>query len=154
MLSSGRTRDGSFYLELERYTNPLDNTYTKFVVDLERDVSEGRYSQVWNACANAPNPLYKSFLRDLISTTRNDLFNCIKESYISLTVPEAMKLLLFLPSEEQAFHALLSQRNGEWTQNGNTIYFQSEHKETSTGLSSTLLINESLKYAHEMERII
>lgn len=154
LLSQGKTQDGIFYLELERYDNPLQNQFTKFVVDLERDISEGRYSRVWNACNNAPNALYHPFLKNLISTTRDDLFSCIKESYKSLTIGEAMKLLLFSPSEEQAFKEFLDHRSGEWNEQSGTIYFQSQNKESSIEINSTLLINESLRYAHEIERII
>lgn len=115
---------------------------------------EGRYNKVWNASVSAPDPAFVPFLRKLISTTREDLFDCLRESYSSLKVNDAMKLTLFDSNEEEQFRQFIEGKEGISKIENGVIYFKQKKPTSNIEIHPTLLINESLKYADEIERII
>lgn len=115
---------------------------------------EGRYNKVWNAAVSAPDQAFVPLLKKLISTTREDLFDCLREAYTSLKVKDAMKLTLFEENEEEHFRQFIEGKDGVSSIENGVIYFKQKKPTSKIEIQPTLLINECLKYADEIERII
>lgn len=147
--------------------------YLRLPIQLEQWLMEGAYNKVrgflcdtqiphvqyWTphiqvlaAKGEAPDPLYLHFLDLLSNTVRDEIASCSERAYTGMDVESARKLLMFGSKGETEAYC---QQHG-WDVAGGRITFQSS-MEIATGveqLSSMQLINNSLTYAKELERIV
>lgn len=181
LIAEGRI--GDFHTELEIVSDHHDR-FIRYSIDLERDIMEGRYNKVWSARQNPPRDTYTTFVDKLMGTIRNDVASCIETSYENLTVGDAAKLLMFgQPNADfqqfcqsvrnlySSFHTMSFASNArpppllnfsdplvfpcfqrDWVIDGNQISYAQPSGQVE--LPATSLINQSLSYAHEIERII
>jgi len=140
---------GEFHTELELIQDH-NNRYIKFPIQLEQHKMEGRYNKVWSAGDSIPVNYYEPFVIKLMQTARGDIGNSLETSYERLTLDDARKLLMFGDNRE-AFHTFVQERN--WRVSGDYINFTPE-EQPKPQLGAIQLITQSLKYAHELERII
>lgn len=152
LLTKGRI--GDFHTHLEILPPKQRNTaLVKFSVDLERDMNEGLYNRVWNACNALPDPAFAHFAEKLSDATRNDIAQCIEAAYERLTVAEAMKLLHYTAKDTSTFAAFATSEARGWVIDGLNVNFK-QGQLNNLDVGATDLINQSLAYAHEIERII
>lgn len=152
LLTKGRISD--FHTHLEILPPKLRNhALIKFTVDLERDMNEGLYNRVWNACNALPDPAFRHFAENLSDATRNDIAKCIEAAYDDLSVADVMKLLHYTSSDSSKFQAFATSEERAWTINGQKVLFK-QGQQHNLELGASELINQSLVYAHEIERII
>lgn len=152
LLTKGRISD--FHTHLEILPPKMRNhALIKFSVDLERDMNEGLYNRVWNACNALPDPAFRHFAENLSDATRNDIAKCIEAAYDTLSVSEVLRLLHYTSSDSGKFQAFATSEERGWSIEGQTVNFK-QGQLSSLDLGATELINQSLAYAHEIERII
>lgn len=104
------------------------------------------------AKGEAPDPLYLHFLDLLSNTVRDEIASCSERAYAGMTVESARKLLMFGSAAETESYC----RQHGWDVASGRITFQAD-MDASAGaaqLSSMQLINNSLTYAKELERIV
>lgn len=152
LLTKGRISDFHTHLEIlppKMRTHALVN----FSVDLERDMNEGLYNRVWNACNALPDPAFRHFAENLSDATRRDIARCIEAAYDGLSVSDVMKLLHYTSADSAKFQAFATSEERGWSIEGNNVNFKQDQL-SNLDLGATDLINQSLAYAHEIERII
>jgi len=151
-----------FHTELELIPiQAQSNIYIKYPIQLEQWMMEGAYSKVVKAKAQIPAETYSYFLDLLMQTVRDEIAKCIEKAYEKLSVHEAIKLLAFSTSSDVDTYAVQRQWHTVATPTGERyIVF---HKETKTSTSPTesksdipslKLIQQTLHYARELERIV
>lgn len=144
-------RIAEFHMALERIsTADMADVYIKHAIQLERFLMEGSYNKIIVAKDNVPSPLYEFFVGILINTIRAEIVDCSERAFSSIAVEDAQRLL-FLEGDTAAFEALVSERG--WTNTNGSFVFpdRSDHK---ANVPRQTLIENSLKYAVELERIV
>jgi 26S proteasome regulatory subunit N12 len=129
------------------------NPHIKFSMDLERDMNEGLYNRVWNACNSLPDQAFGYFAERLAHAVRVDIAQCLEVAYEDLQVEEAMKLLRFTPQQTLAFQEFATHEDRAWNLVDGVVSFK-RHEHDDLDLGAEPLINQALAYAHEIERII
>lgn len=152
LLTQGKRADFHTQLELlppKQRSSPM----IKFPVDLERDMNEGLYNRVWNACNTLPDPAFGLFAERLGNAVRVDIAQCLQVAYEHLQVQDAMQLLRFTPQQTNAFQEFATHEDRAWNIDNGVVSFKHDlHDDLDLGAEP--LINQALSYAHEIERII
>lgn len=149
-LLSSVNKLGEFHTELERIPDPT-NRYIRFSIELEQSLMEGRYGRLNSAKDKVPEPVYEKFVDKLIDSVKDEIAECLENSYTKLPLSEAKRLLMFRDMEDDDFQSFVKKH--EWKVDNDVISFVSQEEE-SESVDSVNLIERSLKYAHELERII
>mmetsp|Transcript_523 Transcript_523/g.643 ORF Transcript_523/g.643 Transcript_523/m.643 type:complete len:239 (+) Transcript_523:490-1206(+) len=91
---------GDFYSLMERI--PLkerSDKYINYVVELEKNLMEGNYNQLLKTRQKSPSTLYKALLNKLESTVQDEIASCIEQSYPSISLAAAAKLMNVKPQD-------------------------------------------------------
>jgi 26S proteasome regulatory subunit N12 len=113
----------------------------------------GSYDEVLSAAAQPPTPIYSFFLNSLLETVRLTIGECLGSAYQNISVPAAIKMLKFETKSD--IEEFINDNYPTWRIEGNKIYFESEVKAgKSTEIPSIKLIEQTLSYATELERIV
>jgi len=146
-------RIGEFHTELELIPDH-DNRYIKYSIQLEQYKMEGRYNKVWSAGDSIPVDYYAQFTAKLMETARHDIGDSLEQAYESLSLKEAQELLMFHKDSEN-FRKFVEER--QWRvvngKDGERVDFVPV-EEQRVELGAIQIITQSLRYAHELERII
>ncbi|KAL0693994.1 hypothetical protein Bca4012_061174 [Brassica carinata] len=132
-----QNRIAEFHTELELLSSAtLENPCIKHAVELEQSFMEGAYNRVLSARQTAPDATYVYFM-DLLAKTISD----------------ARQMLLF--SSDQELLTYVNEEHPEWEVKDGFVVFQ-KAKETAPckEIPSLQLINQTLSYARELERIV
>jgi 26S proteasome regulatory subunit N12 len=129
-----------------------------FCTQLDRHLMIGSYDQVMQAAAAPPVEYYSFFLTSLLETVRLNICECVLAAYKTLTPQAAMKILMFSSLEETVDFFSDNYPELEVTAATQTIdmRLQSHHAAShkSDEVPSLKLINQTLSYANELERIV
>jgi len=144
-----------FHTELELI--PLENHANQFIqhpIKLEQYMMEGAYNKVLKARADVPSSTYSVFMDMFMETVRDEIADCLEKAYHNLSVTEAQKLLGFSsPSELEAY----SKQKGWQVGNVNgtsSFVFKTESKQAKTEVPTFKVMQQTLHYARELERIV
>mmetsp|Transcript_16248 Transcript_16248/g.41778 ORF Transcript_16248/g.41778 Transcript_16248/m.41778 type:complete len:117 (+) Transcript_16248:689-1039(+) len=115
---------------------------------------EGSYNKVLSAKADGvyANSQEGSYFMDkLVGTVREEIAECSEKAYNSIAAPELQSLLMLgTPAELAEF----AEERG-WCMEGSTVTFgKPEELQPTQKLPSSQLIQETLSYAKELERIV
>eukprot|EP00246_Nothoceros_aenigmaticus_P002166 TRINITY_DN12977_c0_g1_i1.p1 TRINITY_DN12977_c0_g1~~TRINITY_DN12977_c0_g1_i1.p1 ORF type:complete len:274 (-),score=68.33 TRINITY_DN12977_c0_g1_i1:117-938(-) len=149
-----QNRIGEFHTELELLApEAYENACIKHAVELEQSFMEGAYFRVLDARKSVPNETYVYFMDLLAKTVRDEIAGCSEKAYDFLTVQDAKKLLMFSTDAELLDY--VREEHPNWDLRGGAVYFQ-KIKETAPykEIPSLQLINQTLGYARELERIV
>lgn len=149
-----QNRIAEFHTELELLSpNALENPCIKHAVELEQSFMEGAYNRVLSARQAVPHEAYAYFMDVLAKTVRDEIAGCSEKAYDSLSVRDAQKMLLF--STEQELFEYVHEDHPEWEIKDSFIIFQRvKDSAACKEIPSLQLINQTLSYARELERII
>ena len=179
MFLLSQNKIGEFHTALEAL--PFDArsqcAFVRYPVELEQLLTEGAYSKVLRARESMPSPCYEPFVRTLTDAVRRDVASCMARAYKSLDVDTAKRFLLFAPDDHAGFLNCIAAL--KWTIGNDgrvqfpalsaeisrmpSLGFGSGSMQTLSALSLTSpnaeescyrLIQESLAYAKELERIV
>lgn len=148
-----QNRIAEFHTQLELISPAmLTDKHVKHAVDLEQHLMEGSYNKILKAQGELPSPDYAHFMSMLTATVRDEIASCLEKAYASLSTSAAAKLLGIGSHAEMMTYA----EEREWTvANGDTFVFREEAKAPSAkDIPSMQLINQTLLYAKELERIV
>jgi 26S proteasome regulatory subunit N12 len=147
-----QNRIAEFHTELELL--PLDkheNVYIKHPIQLEQYIMEGAYNKVFSAAKDLPAPSYAVFMEMLMETRlREEIAECSEKSYTELPVGEAQKLLNFRTTQQ--LHEYAKERG--WEVDGDRVLLQKKGQDSTVSIPSMNVINQTLAYAKELERIV
>uniref|UniRef100_A0A6N2JZX1 CSN8/PSMD8/EIF3K domain-containing protein n=1 Tax=Salix viminalis TaxID=40686 RepID=A0A6N2JZX1_SALVM len=127
-----QNRIAEFHTELELLSpTALEDPCIKHAVELEQSFMEGAYNRVLSAKHNVPYKSYDYFMDLLAKTVRGLLF------------PSENELLEYIKEEHP-----------EWEiKNGSVVFQKAKESAPCKEIPSLQLINQTLSYARELERI-
>jgi len=149
-----QNRIAEFHTELELLPiDAHDHACIKHAVELEQSFMEGAYNRVLSARQAVPHDSYVYFMDLLAKTVRDEIAGCSEKAYDSLSVADAKKILMF--SSDLDLENYVVDDHPEWEVSGNRVFFQ-KAKELAPckEIPSLQLINQTLGYARELERIV
>ncbi|RAL41315.1 hypothetical protein DM860_010109 [Cuscuta australis] len=149
-----QNRIAEFHTELELLSsNALENPCIKHAVELEQSFMEGAYNRVLSARQAVPHEAYAYFMDVLAKTVRDEIAGCSEKAYDSLSIKDAQQMLLF--SSDQELLEYVTEEHPEWVVKDGLIIFQRvKDSAPCKEIPSLHLINQTLSYARELERII
>ena len=147
-------RLAEFHTELELLpVDELKNIYIKHPVSLEQFLMEGSFHKVMLLKGNIPASNYNFFMDILFVTIRNEIASCIEKAYVTISILEAAKKLMMDSRED--LERYVRERGWQRSEDGQTFVFsKQEKKEELHFVQNTLLIQECLSYARELEKIV
>ncbi|XWS42907.1 hypothetical protein CRYUN_Cryun16bG0054700 [Craigia yunnanensis] len=149
-----QNRIAEFHTELELLSaTALENPCIKHAVELEQSFMEGAYNRVLSARQTAPHETYVYFMDLLAKTVRDEIAGCSEKAYDYLSINDAQQMLLF--SSDQELLEYIKEEHPEWEVKNGFVFFQ-KAKESAPckEIPSLQLINQTLSYARELERIV
>ncbi|XP_038724580.1 26S proteasome non-ATPase regulatory subunit 8 homolog A-like [Tripterygium wilfordii] len=149
-----QNRIAEFHTELELLSSTaLDNPCIKHAVELEQSFMEGAYNCVLSARQTAPHESFVYFMDLLAKTVRDEIAGCSEKAYDYLSINDARQMLLF--SSDKELLDYIREDHPEWEIKNGCVFFQ-KAKESAPckEIPSLQLINQTLSYARELERIV
>ncbi|KAG7584628.1 CSN8/PSMD8/EIF3K [Arabidopsis thaliana x Arabidopsis arenosa] len=149
-----QNRIAEFHTELELLSSAtLEDPCIKHAVELEQSFMEGAYNRVLSARQTAPDATYVYFMDLLAKTIRDEIAGCSEKAYDYVSITDARQMLLF--SSDQELLTYVKEEHPEWEVKDGFVVFQ-KAKETAPckEIPSLQLINQTLSYARELERIV
>ncbi|KAD7478615.1 hypothetical protein E3N88_01751 [Mikania micrantha] len=149
-----QNRIAEFHTELELLPAcALENPCIKHAVELEQSFMEGAYNRVLTARQTVPHETYIYFMDLLARTVRDEIAGCSEKAYDSLTVKDACQMLLL--SSDQLLLEYIKEEHPEWEiKNGLVVFQKAKESAPCKEIPSLQLINQTLSYARELERIV
>ncbi|KAI3760945.1 hypothetical protein L1987_51349 [Smallanthus sonchifolius] len=147
-------RIAEFHTELELLSAiALENPCIKHAVELEQSFMEGAYNRVLTARQTVPHETYVYFIDLLARTVRDEIAGCSEKAYDSLRVEDACQMLLL--SSDQQLSEYIKEEHPEWeVKNGLVVFHKAKESAPCKEIPSLQLINQTLSYARELERIV
>ncbi|KAI8321439.1 hypothetical protein GQ54DRAFT_298016 [Martensiomyces pterosporus] len=151
MLSENLIAD--FHTTLERLDlNQIqNNAYIEFPVRIEQALMEGSYKKVCREGSQVPMPEYLFFMDILLTTMRNEVASCAEKSYTSLPFDDAKSVLFFTSIDELLKFA--QERSWTVSPSDKRVTFPST-AENTRAFQGEGIMNQTLSYARELERIV
>ncbi|KAH9719085.1 26S proteasome non-ATPase regulatory subunit 8 [Citrus sinensis] len=149
-----QNRIAEFHTELELLSSTaLENPCIKHAVELEQSFMEGAYNRVLSAKQNVPNETYGYFMDLLAKTVRDEIAGCSEKAYDYLSIKDARQMLLF--TSDQELLEYVKEEHPEWEMKDGFVFFQkAKDSAPCKEIPSLQLINQTLSYARELERIV
>jgi 26S proteasome regulatory subunit N12 len=154
-----QNRLAAFHATLETYVTSDDLAAERciaFALTVERGIMVGSYDQVMASTklANLPDALFDTFCDELRRSVRESIGDATEVAYDVLSVKDAAAMLMY--DTEQEFMEYVAEERKDWMVEGASIRFVNG-KENSVGaadIPSMKLIEQTLSYATELERIV
>ncbi|XP_028753180.1 26S proteasome non-ATPase regulatory subunit 8 homolog A-like [Neltuma alba] len=149
-----QNRIAEFHTELELLSSTaLENPCIKHAVELEQSFMEGAYNRVLSARQTVPHDTYVYFMDLLAKTVRDEIAGCSEKAYDYLSLKDARQMLLF--SSDQELVKYINEEHPEWEVLNGAVYFhKAKESAPCKEIPSLQLINQTLSYARELERIV
>ncbi|XP_042501690.1 26S proteasome non-ATPase regulatory subunit 8 homolog A-like isoform X1 [Macadamia integrifolia] len=149
-----QNRIGEFHTELELLSPvALENPCIKHAVELEQSFMEGAYNRVLSARQTVPHETYVYFMDLLAKTVRDEIGGCSEKAYDYLSISDAKQMLMF--SSEHELLEYVKEEHPEWEIKNGFVFFQkAKDSAPCKEIPSLQLINQTLSYARELERIV
>ncbi|KAG6397143.1 hypothetical protein SASPL_143308 [Salvia splendens] len=149
-----QNRIAEFHTELELLSaSALENPCIKHAVELEQSFMEGAYNRVLTARQTVPHETYVYFMDLLAKTVRDEIAGCSEKAYDSLSLNDARQMLLYSSDKEVVEY--VKEEHPEWEIKNGFVFFQrAKESVPCKEIPSLQLINQTLSYARELERIV
>eukprot|EP00605_Chrysophyceae_sp_TOSAG23-4_P002619 GSChrysophyteH1.ASY1.ANO1.2891.1 assembled CDS len=142
-----------FHSELELLTEEQrSHPHISFCTSLDQHLMVGSYDQVMAAAAKPPVPYYTFFLKSLLETVRTNIAECAAASYSTLSMQGAAEIFMFNRLEDT--RVFITEQYPEWVVEGDQIDLRAIKQAKSEEIASQRIIEQTLGYATEMERIV
>ena len=154
-----KNRTADYYTELELLTlEEQKNPCIAVAVALEQHFVDGNYYKILNTKQSLPLEIYSYFINKMVNTVRHEAARSAEKAYKILRAEDAFKIfLLENKGELEAFVEKEKQKgldnNVAWTFHNGSIYFETIEKYKLT-IPAHQVINQSLQFAHELEKIV
>lgn len=149
-----QNRIAEFHTELELLSSTaLENPCIKHAIELEQSFMEGAYNRVLSARQSVPHETYVYFMDLLAKTVRDEIAGCSEKAYDCLSLNDAQQMLLF--SSDKDLLQYIQEEHPEWEIKDGFVFFQkAKDSAPCKEIPSLQLINQTLSYARELERIV
>jgi len=157
-----------FHSELEELlTQPEAMTSSKYItfpISLERQLMVGSYDEILQSLtteSSMPDKSYGTFMENLLTTVRDSIGDCIEMSYKTMKLADAAKMMKYdsvkelLEYVEEMRGSTAEGSGSDWIIEADELCFQPpETGKKASDIPSMKLIEQSLSYATELERIV
>ncbi|KAI3986379.1 hypothetical protein MKX01_002224 [Papaver californicum] len=149
-----QNRIAEFHTELEILSAAaMENLCIKHAVELEQSFMEGAYNRVLSARQTVPHETYVYFMDLLAKTVRDEIAGCSEKAYDYLSLADAKQMLML--SSDKELSEYVTEERPDWEIKNGVVYFQkAKDSAPCKEIPSLQLINQTLSYARELERII
>ena len=142
-----------FHCELELLTEEQRaHPNFSFCTSLDQHLMVGSYDQVMAAAAKPPVAYYSFFLNSLLKTVRTNIAECAAASYSTLSIQGATQILMF--NNDKDTTTFIQEEYPDWVVTGNDIDLRATKHAKSEEIASQRIIQQTLGYATELERIV
>ena len=156
-------RYSQYHTEIELIPQNIIDTdiHIKVPVSLETYFVQGSYQKILTQQQNVPLASYQFFIDKFVDAIRYQIARSSERSYDSLKLTDMQKMFMiddkaklmeFIKQNQQMDQAVKQDRT-VWEIRGDRLHFLKERKEV-TDIPSISMINTSLQYATELNRII
>jgi 26S proteasome regulatory subunit N12 len=158
LLANNRTTEFCTELELLDIED-LGNNYVRVSRDLETCIQEGNYKHIYSIKASLNNlPHYSYYLEKFDDAIKFQIARSAEKSYESLSVNDAISLLMLRSKEELNIFIKnetesLENREIDWKVQGDRVFFIPINKD-KTSIPSHAIIEDTVSMAIQMEKII
>ncbi|OMH82461.1 26S proteasome non-ATPase regulatory subunit 8 [Zancudomyces culisetae] len=152
LLTQNRISNFNALLERLDFAVIQNNPFISYPIKLEQAIMEGSYRKVWNARNDVPAPEYLFLVDILMNTLKNEVASCANQAYTSLPLEDARSLLFCNSTQE--VHELCKKFDWYLSPKDQKIYFNPDKKEDTEEFNPSLVIEQLLTYAQELERIV
>lgn len=159
-------RVSDFHTEVELIPQSAQfSPYIHHALEIERCLTEGAYSKVLSARDSAPSEVFKPLIDRLESTMQAEVASCCEASYEWLPTSRAKALLKL--DGDAALQNVAAER-GWRVENGCVMFAPADYNASMNGdagnasgeqekkqqVPASELVNQTLLYARELERIV
>ena len=154
-----KNRTADYYTELELLSlDEQKNPAIAVALALEQHFVDGNYNKILHTKQSIPMEIYSYFIDKMIDTVRHEAARSAEKAYNSLKVEDAYKIFMLSNiGELEAFVAQQQEKAKDnkvtWMLHKNRIHFEALEKEKLT-IPAHSVINQSLQFAHELEKIV
>ncbi len=154
-----KNRTADYYTELELLTlEEQKNPFVAVAVALEQHFVDGNYHKILHTKQTIPMDLYNYFIDKMVETVRHEAARSAEKAYRTLRAEDACKVfMLSSPAELAAFVEQQKKKglenNVAWMLHKDHISFETIEKDKVT-IPAHSVINQSLQFAQELEKII
>eukprot|EP00672_Neobodo_designis_P018305 CAMPEP_0174830152 /NCGR_PEP_ID=MMETSP1114-20130205/2369_1 /TAXON_ID=312471 /ORGANISM="Neobodo designis, Strain CCAP 1951/1" /LENGTH=265 /DNA_ID=CAMNT_0016063939 /DNA_START=86 /DNA_END=883 /DNA_ORIENTATION=- len=135
-------------------TIPVADHKSMFIampIRLERYLMEGSYSRLLNARSEAPSNEFLPLVDKLRDTVRESIARCVPDTYVTLSLAEAQKLLMLSSAAE----ATTFGERREWVLKDGVFHFpQADDAAARKELNFKGLLTESLATAAQLQQVV
>ncbi|XBI48865.1 hypothetical protein VPH35_112522 [Triticum aestivum] len=149
-----QNRIAEFHTELELLpAKALDNAYIKHGVELEQSFMEGAYNRVLSARQTAPHETYIYFMDLLVRRQIDEIAGCSEKGYDYLSINDAKQMFKF--SSDKELQQYIAEEHPEWdVKDGRVLFQKAKESQPCKEIPAAPVINQTLGYARELERIV
>ncbi|CAL5438805.1 unnamed protein product [Camellia sinensis] len=153
LLYTCTNRIAEFHTELELLSaSAMENNCIKHAVELQQSFMEGAYNCVLSARQTVPHETYVYFMDLLAKTVRYEIAGCSEKATIHFQLMMPRKYCCSLQTKN---FLNMSEEHPEWDiKNGFVIFQKAKESAPCKEIPSLQLINQTLSYARELERIV
>ncbi len=142
-----------FHCELELLTEEQhSHPHISFCTSLDQHLMVGSYDQVMAAASKPPLASFSFFLNSLLETVRTNVAECAAASYSTLSIQGATEILMFNNDKDTV--QFIKNQYPDWVIAGNSIDLRAIKQAKSEEIASHRIIQQTLGYATELERIV
>ncbi|KAK3092286.1 hypothetical protein FSP39_000771 [Pinctada imbricata] len=151
LLAQNRLAEFHTELELLPVKELQNNIYIKHPVSMEQYLMEGSYNKVFLAKGNVPAENYNFFIDILLNTIRNEIASCIEKAYDRIALNEASRMLFFESVKPMKDYAVTRGWN---VASDGFFHYSQEKKDQDETIPATVLAEQTIEYARELEMIV
>jgi 26S proteasome regulatory subunit N12 len=154
-----KNRTADYYTELELLTlEEQKNQCIAVALALEQHFVDGNYYQVLHTKQSLPLDIYGYFINKMVDTVQHEAARSAEKAFKQLKVQDAYKVFLLAnPGDLEPFVEKQKQKglenNVAWVLHNGYIHFEAVEKEKLT-IPAHRVVNQSLQFAHELEKIV
>ena len=150
LLAQNRIADFHAEIELIPADVQASNPYVRFPMQLEQQIMEGSYNILLTTERDGIFAVVGAYFMDmLVDTVRDEIADCSEKAYPSALASEMQRLLMLNSAEEFAEYAA----GRGWKVADGRVAFETV-AEPRNVMATQQLINDTLTYAKELERIV
>jgi len=151
------TNLSSFHTLIEQFNEEdRKSNYIHYPLQLERYLQEGNYNKIlhnnYNNNSSLPSVWYQPFLDRLTNTIRDDIAECASSAYNTLTVPAALKMMMF--DNITTLNKYIMEKNLPWIIENNTTIRLKTVEKSKPEIDALQLMKNTTSYASELEKIV
>ena len=128
----------------------MENPLIQFSVQIEGYLTTGRYNRIQECVRQLPHPLFSYLMTGLLESIREDIENCVEESYSQLSVQEFGKLVGWTGSENDMLQSI-RERHGTWMVRDGVIVFP--RREVSEEKEKMATLGDLIRQMNDIEMI-